>query len=108
MKSRSVLTSTGRVEEAPRQKIRSRANRIAGQISGIQRMIEDDKYCVDILNQIAAVRSALDALGVEVLTRHLESCVLGHGTETEHPNAKPMKPAELLTELRTTISRFLK
>ncbi len=47
------------------RKIKSRVNRIAGQVSGIQRMVEDGRYCVDILNQIAAVRSALDALGIE-------------------------------------------
>jgi DNA-binding FrmR family transcriptional regulator len=47
----------------PRKKILGRAKRIAGQVAGVQRMIEQDRYCVDILNQISAVRSALDALG---------------------------------------------
>lgn len=91
-----------------RQKIKSRVNRIAGQINGIQRMVEEDRYCVDILTQIAAVRSALDTLGVELLTGHLESCVLGHGTETEHECARPMSQAQLLEEVRTALNRFLK
>jgi DNA-binding FrmR family transcriptional regulator len=82
--------------------------RISGQVSGIQRMLDEDRYCVDILNQISAVRSALDALGVELLTNHVECCVAGHGTGTEHTKAKPMERAELLTELRTALSRFLK
>lgn len=82
--------------------------RIAGQVAGVQRMIEEDRYCVDILNQIAAVRSALDALGVELLTEHVEACVVGHRTGTEHKKAKPMKPAELLAELRTALTRFLR
>ena len=47
-----------------RESIRRRANRIAGQVAGIQRMIEEDRYCLEILNQISAVRSALDSLGV--------------------------------------------
>lgn len=87
---------------------RARVNRIAGQVAGIKRMIEDDRYCIDILNQIAAVRSAFDALGVELLTNHLESCVIGHGSGSEHAQARPMSRDELLAELRTALSRFLK
>jgi DNA-binding FrmR family transcriptional regulator len=82
--------------------------RIAGQVTGIQRMLDEERYCVEVLNQISAVRSALDALGVELLASHVESCVLGHGTASQHAEAKPMKPAQLLEELRTSLSRFLK
>jgi DNA-binding FrmR family transcriptional regulator len=91
-----------------RQKLQARIKRIVGQIGGVQRMIEDDRYCVDILNQISAVRSALDALGVELLTNHVASCVVGHSTNAAHAKAKPMKPQELLDELQTALSRFLK
>jgi DNA-binding FrmR family transcriptional regulator len=90
------------------KKIKTRVNRIAGQVAGIQRMVEEDRYCVDVLNQIAAVRSALDALGIELLTRHLESCVLGHGGEHEHSKAKPMTKEQLVAEVQTVLSRFLK
>jgi DNA-binding FrmR family transcriptional regulator len=71
-------------------------------------MIDEDRYCVDILNQIAAVRSALDALGVEMLTDHIEGCVIGHGTGTEHHCAKPLDKEQLLDEVRTSLSRFLR
>jgi len=91
-----------------RKDIKARSNRIAGQVAGIQRMIEEDRYCVDILNQIAAVRSALDALGIKLLNDHLESCVLGHGTETEHHCAQPMTQKQLLDEVRAVLSNFLK
>ena len=91
-----------------RKDITARVNRVAGQVAGIQRMIADDRYCVDILNQIAAVRSALDALGVRLLSGHLESCVLGHGTETEHERAQPMSQEQLLAEVRAVLSHFLK
>ena len=90
------------------KQVKMRLNRIAGQIAGIQRMAEEDRYCVDILTQIAAVRSALDALGVELLTNHLESCVLGHGSATEHKCAKPLTQKKLLAEVQTTLSRFLR
>ncbi len=90
------------------RKIKARASRIAGQVAGIQRMLEEDRYCVEVLNQIAAVRSALDALGIELLSNHLESCVLGHGSGEGHPQAKPMSKDQLVAELQTVLGRFLK
>ena len=91
-----------------RKKVLTRVSRIAGQVAGVQRMVEEDRYCVDVLHQIAAVRSALDSLGVELLSKHLESCVVGHGTGTEHHCARPMTKDELLAEVRTALSQFLK
>ncbi len=91
-----------------RKQLTTRLNRISGQVNGIQKMLEEDRYCVDILNQIAAVRSALDSLGIELLTEHIEGCVVGHGTESEHSCAKPMTQEALLEEVRTVLSRFLK
>lgn len=90
------------------KRVSTRIKRIAGQVAGIERMVADRRYCVDILNQVAAVRSALDALGVELLTRHLEMCVLGHGSGSEHEIAIPMTQQELLGEVKTALSRFLK
>ena len=96
------------MNEKSRKEIKTRSNRIAGQVAGIQRMIEEDRYCVDILNQIAAVRSALDSLGIKLLNDHLESCVLGHGTGTEHHCAQPMTQEQLLDEVRAVLANFLK
>lgn len=96
------------MDESARKQAGVRLNRVAGQVAGIQRMIDEDRYCVDILNQIAAARSALDALGIELLSSHLESCVLGHGSETEHDCARPMSREQLLEEVRTVLTRFLK
>ncbi|MEP6956801.1 MAG: metal-sensitive transcriptional regulator [Chthoniobacterales bacterium] len=96
------------MESETRSKMERRLKRIAGQVAGIQRMVADDRYCVEILNQISAVRSALDALGVELLTQHLECCVVGQSGAKQHAKAKPMKPEALLAELRTALSRFLK
>jgi DNA-binding FrmR family transcriptional regulator len=48
---------------------------IEGQIRGIKRMVEDEKYCIDILTQISAVRAALDGVGKLILRRHIEQCV---------------------------------
>lgn len=53
-----------------------RLRRIEGQVRGIQRMIEEDKYCVDVLVQVAAVRAALYKVGFNILENHAHGCVL--------------------------------
>jgi DNA-binding FrmR family transcriptional regulator len=90
------------------EKVLGRVKRIAGQIGGVQRMIEQDRYCVDVLHQISAIRSALDALGVELLTNHLETCVLGHNKGEGHPKAKAMTPEALVAEVHNVVARFLR
>lgn len=52
-----------------------RLNRIEGQVRGLNKMVEEDRYCVDILTQIAAVRSALDAVALRLLRDHAHGCV---------------------------------
>lgn len=96
------------MDHAASKKIKARVNRIEGQVAGIGRMVDEGRYCVDILNQIAAARSALNALGAELLTHHLETCVLGHGSGTEHAKARPMTQEQLAGEVRTILARFLK
>jgi len=94
------------VDADSKRKIRARLRRVSGQVQGIQRMVDEDRYCLDVLSQIAAVRSALDALGVELLSNHVEHCVTG-GPEA-HPQAKGMSSEELTAELRTALDRFLR
>ena len=97
------------MDSEARAKVQARVKRITGQIAGVGRMVEEDRYCLDILSQIAAVRSALDALGVELLHGHVEHCVVGHGTDGDaHPKSEPMSREELLAELRTALTRFLR
>jgi DNA-binding FrmR family transcriptional regulator len=66
-----------RVARAPdsRAALAARVNRIDGQVRGVGRMIDEDRYCIDILTQVAAIRSALDALAIELLEHHLQGCV---------------------------------
>jgi len=54
-----------------------RLRRIEGQVRGIERMVEDDRYCVDVLTQIAAVETALEAVASKVLEDHVSHCVAG-------------------------------
>jgi DNA-binding FrmR family transcriptional regulator len=60
---------------AESEALAKRLNRIEGQIRGIARMIEENRYCVDVLTQVAAVQSALDALALKLLEHHLHGCV---------------------------------
>ena len=58
-----------------------RLHRIEGQVRGIEKMVEDDRYCIDILTQIAAVRAALDGVALKVLEDHVQHCVREGGDE---------------------------
>jgi len=63
----------------------SRLRRIEGQVRGLQRMVEQDKYCIDILTQVSAATSALESVALGLLEEHLEHCVaeaIAEGGET--------------------------
>jgi CsoR family transcriptional regulator, copper-sensing transcriptional repressor len=60
-----------------KQKTLDRLNRVEGQVRGITRMVEADRYCIDILNQLQAVRAALTGVEKEMLKNHLHHCVEG-------------------------------
>ena len=79
-----------------------RLNRVSGQVNGIKKMLDEERYCVDILTQVSALRAALDQLGLLLLTHHVEDCVFGE--EDEGYESREAK----VRELRTTLNRFLK
>ena len=58
------------------QHLLSRLNRIEGQVRGVRSMVETDRYCVDILTQVSAIQSALNAFNKELLAQHIKSCVV--------------------------------
>ncbi len=62
-------------DEGEQKNLQSRINRIVGQLNGIRGMIEDNRYCGDILIQIGAVESALQSLGYVILEEHMMTCV---------------------------------
>jgi CsoR family transcriptional regulator, copper-sensing transcriptional repressor len=85
-----------------------RLARIEGQVGGLRRMVAEGKYCIDILTQLAAVRSALDQAAAELAANHVRSCIVGHGSESEHDSCKPMTQDEMIDELKTTLSRLMR
>jgi DNA-binding FrmR family transcriptional regulator len=72
-----------------------RLHRIEGQVRGIERMVEDDRYCIDILTQIAAVNTALESLAFNVLDDHVNHCV-AEALASGDPKAAEQKSRELL------------
>ncbi|MDR3691474.1 MAG: metal-sensitive transcriptional regulator [Fimbriimonas sp.] len=81
-----------------------RLARIAGQVGGLEKMIESDRYCVDILTQVAAVRSAVNQLGVIMLSAHLERCVKPDGAACSD---RPLTLDEGKDEIQSTLKQFL-
>jgi CsoR family transcriptional regulator, copper-sensing transcriptional repressor len=72
-----------------------RLHRIEGQVRGIERMIDEDRYCVDVLTQIGAVTTALESLAFRILDDHVEHCVTG-ALASGDPEAAAEKSRELL------------
>lgn len=77
----------------------SRLNRIEGQIRGVKAMIERDTYCDDVLNQIAAIQSALNGVGKLLLEGHMKSCVVERIQAGEN---------EVIDELLITVNKLMK
>jgi len=76
-----------------------RIKNIAGQVDGIRRMVEDEKYCIDILTQVSAVQAALNSVGLVILKRHIENCV-SDAIETGGANKQ-----EVIAELMSVFAR---
>jgi CsoR family transcriptional regulator, copper-sensing transcriptional repressor len=72
-----------------------RLHRIEGQVRGIERMVDDDRYCIDILTQIAAVNTALEAVAIKILDEHVRHCVAGALSSGDEQDAR-VKTEELL------------
>jgi DNA-binding FrmR family transcriptional regulator len=76
-----------------------RLHRIEGQVRGVERMVDEDRYCIDILTQIAAVNTALESLAFKILDEHVRHCVAGALGSGDEDNAKA-KTEELLEAVR--------
>ena len=64
-------------------KLTARLNRIEGQVRGISRMVDQDKYCIDVLTQVNAIKAALDQVGLLLLEDHVKGCVVDAVKEGE-------------------------
>lgn len=66
-----------------KQAVLSRLRRVEGQIRGLQRLVEEDRYCIDILTQVAAATKALESVALMLLDQHLQHCVKDAATGSE-------------------------
>jgi DNA-binding FrmR family transcriptional regulator len=83
------------MDDDTKERARARLGRIAGQVNGIQRMVAEDRYCVDVLIQIAAVQAALGEVGRVILSGHFEHCVTD-AMRSRDPRERRKKIDELL------------
>ncbi|MBA4142367.1 MAG: metal-sensitive transcriptional regulator [Nitrosospira sp.] len=77
-----------------------RLNRIEGQVRGVAKMIVEDRYCVDIINQVSAMQSALDAVAMQLLENHTHGCMQGA--------IKSGKGDEAIDELMLVVRKFVR
>jgi DNA-binding FrmR family transcriptional regulator len=84
---------------ADKEAVLKRLRRIEGQVRGIERMVEEDRYCIDVVTQVTAIQAALDKVALELLTDHASHCVIG---------AAPGDQAERTEELMATVKRLLR
>jgi len=82
-----------------KQALVKRLHRIEGQVRGVERMVEDDRYCIDILTQISAVSTALESLAFKILDEHVRHCVAGALTSGDEADAQT-KTEELLAAVQ--------
>ena len=78
-----------------KDKLVKRLHRIEGQVRGVEKMVEDDRYCIDILTQISAVNTALESLAFKILDEHVRHCVAGALASGDEADAQT-KTEELL------------
>ena len=71
------MTAPTRGYTSTKDQLQARLRRIEGQVRGIERMVEDDRYCIDVLTQIGAVSTALESLAFRILDDHVNHCVSG-------------------------------
>ena len=71
-----------------RSKVLNRLKRIEGQVRGVSKMVEEDKYCIDILTQIGAAQAAMDKVALELLRDHARHCLANDEVQAKHANDK--------------------
>jgi CsoR family transcriptional regulator, copper-sensing transcriptional repressor len=85
---------------ADKDQLTNRLRRIEGQVRGIERMVEEDRYCIDIVTQISAIQAALDKVALGLLDDHAAHCIIG--------GASDQQPEELKDELMAAVGRLMR
>ncbi len=86
---------------ATKDQLLTRLRRIEGQVRGLEGMVQDDRYCIDVLTQVAAVQAALDKVALGLMDDHARHCMQGKGAAPADPNAQ-------VDELMGAVGRLLR
>jgi len=93
------MATQARGYTASKDQLQSRLHRIEGQVRGIEKMVDEDRYCIDVLTQIGAVQAALDKVALGLLDGHARHCVIDGQDDDK---------AELTTELMSAVGRLMR
>jgi len=85
---------------ATKDQLHKRLRRIEGQVRGVERMVDEDRYCIEIVTQISAIQAALDKVALGLLDDHAGHCIIGGGSDE--------RPEELKDELMAAVGRLLR
>ena len=96
----ATTTPETRGYTATKDQLQNRLRRIEGQVRGIQGMVEEDRYCIDVLTQISAVQAALDKVALGLLDGHARHCMQEGATEG--------RSDEMATEMMAAVGRLMK
>lgn len=102
-KAEKIIHETvhGYIKAKDKEKIQNRLRRIEGQVRGVQRMVDEEAYCVDILTQVSSIVSAMEKVGAILLKDHVEHCVRESIEKGEDADEK-------IEELTSAVERFLR
>jgi DNA-binding FrmR family transcriptional regulator len=78
---------------ASKEQLLTRLRRIEGQVRGIQKMVDEDRYCIDVLTQISAIQAALDKVALGLLDGHARTCVIGAEAEIQEQRTSELMAA---------------
>ncbi|HET9516764.1 MAG TPA: metal-sensitive transcriptional regulator [Actinoplanes sp.] len=85
---------------ATKDQLQARLRRVEGQVRGVERMVDEDRYCIDVLTQISAIQAALDKVALGLLDGHARHCL--------HKGAADGRADEMATELMAAVGRLMK
>ncbi|HEU4393089.1 MAG TPA: metal-sensitive transcriptional regulator [Solirubrobacterales bacterium] len=99
MSAAGSAASEARGYSQDKEAVRKRLRRIEGQVRGVERMVEEERYCIDVVTQVTAIQAALDKVALELLGNHAAHCVVG---------APAGKVDERTEELMSAVRRLLR
>ena len=94
-----AATQTTHGYSASKDQLLKRLRRLEGQVRGVERMVDEDRYCIDVITQISAIQAALDKVALGVLDDHVRHCIAGGEAEAS--------PEELRDELMGAVGRLM-